>query len=525
MKPFNPTLDFSGAPTVARFWQDDDVFVRTIIGPLGSGKSTGCTGKLMHLATQQDVDPRFGVRRSRHAIIRNTGPQLKTTTMKTWVERWPEEACGQVRYSAPMAQHVKVPPKPGMPGLDAEFLFIALDEPKDVAKLQSLDITSAWVNEGSETPPAIIKMLRGRVGRFPPRDDATGVMARNACVVIDTNAPDEQHYLAQFDSGKERPTNWRFYHQPPAVLECEPKGDRLVSKEPGFPGSFSMAQGFEAAGRWWIVNPMAENLHHLPPNYYHNQISGSDLPWIQRFLQGKYVYVREGKAVVPNFREDTHVRDDLPILKDADVLIGTDIGGGTLSPAMLFAQRTARGGWLIHDELVADDMGVDNFTRQALLKMAERFPGHSLDRVSGWGDPAASGRDEIYEVAVFDHMRTKGIKLQPAPSQDIHMRVGAWVSALDRMIDGVPYVLIARRCVQLRKALAGGWHYKRMPILNEERYHEAPNKNHPDSDIGDAGGYLLLGGGEGRHIRRGDNGQSFSKPAVMKVDFDIFGSD
>jgi len=126
---------------------------------------------------------------------------------------------------------------------------------------------------------------------------------------------------------------------------------------------------------------------------------------------------------------------------------------------------------------------------------------------------------------VFDHMRKKGIPVQPAQSNVPDVRIQAIVHALDKMIDGQPYVLIDRQCVQLRKALAGGWHYKRMNLLNEDRYHETPNKNHPDSDIGDALGYLFLGAGEVQDLRRAGHVTSRTQaPVVMATDFDVFRS-
>ncbi len=517
-RSFNPRIDFTGAPTVGRFITDTEHFIRVLTGPLGSAKSTGCATWLMSNALAQDVDPRTQMRRSRFAIIRSTSPELKTTTIKTWLERWPEDACGPMRYSAPITHLVRVAPRHGRPGLEAEFFFIALDEIKDVAKLRSLDITSAWVNEGSETARQIVQMLRSRVGRFPPRDDELGICARNPSIVIDTNAPDDGHYLVELET--ERPKGWGFYKQPPAVLECDEIDGRLRSKEAGFPGEFALADGIFAAGRWWVVNPNSENIDHLRPGYYHDQLAGATVEWIQRYLQSKNVFVKDGKPVVPNFSQQMHVFDDLPVLKDSAILLGADIGGGTLAPAALFAQRGPRGNWLIHDELVAADMGVDNFTTAIHARMGERFPGRSIGQA--WGDPAGVGKDEIYEVAVFDHMRAKGIPIQPAPSQDIDMRIGAWTHALDRMIDGKPAVMIHRRCRTLIKALAGGWHFKRMQILNEERFHETPNKNHPFSDVGDAGGYMLLGGGEGRHMRRGSEKSNMPAAVVMDTEFDIF---
>jgi hypothetical protein len=123
----------------------------------------------MQIASSQPVEPGTDMRRSRFALIRNTSGELKTTTMKTWQECWPPEKTGPLRESSPMTHVISRPARNGQPGIEAEFMFIPLDKPKDVRHLRSLDLTAAWCNEASELPPAIIQMLRTRVGRFPRR--------------------------------------------------------------------------------------------------------------------------------------------------------------------------------------------------------------------------------------------------------------------------------------------------------------------------------------------------------------------
>ena len=52
-----------------------------------------------------------------------------------------------------------------------EVIFLALDDPKDVRKLLSLELTGAWVNECRELPKAVIDGLTHRVGRYPTQND------------------------------------------------------------------------------------------------------------------------------------------------------------------------------------------------------------------------------------------------------------------------------------------------------------------------------------------------------------------
>ena len=58
-------------------------FFRGIRGPVGSGKSVACCIEIIKTAITQEKSE-DGIRKSRWAVIRNTNPQLKTTTIKTW---------------------------------------------------------------------------------------------------------------------------------------------------------------------------------------------------------------------------------------------------------------------------------------------------------------------------------------------------------------------------------------------------------------------------------------------------------
>jgi hypothetical protein len=72
----------------------------------------------------------------------------------------------------------------------------------------------------------------------------------------------------------------------------------------------------------------------------------------------------------------------------------------------------------------------------------------------------------------------------------------------------------------LKKALSGGYHFRRMQVSGGERYKDTPNKNE-HSHVGDAYMYLVLGGGEYKQLTRGNNPKF--KQTTANMDFDIFG--
>ena len=120
-------LNFSEAPTTWKFLQDDS-FVRGIMGPVGSGKSYACCAEIFLRAVKQEPNA-DNIRKTRFAIIRNSYPELRTTTLKTWQEIFPESQFGTMRWSPPITHHIQLPPRGAAAGIDCEVIFLALDQP------------------------------------------------------------------------------------------------------------------------------------------------------------------------------------------------------------------------------------------------------------------------------------------------------------------------------------------------------------------------------------------------------------
>lgn len=92
-----PVPVYHAEPTLARF-HASDAFFRGVRGPLGSGKSVGCCAEVMSRILRQKAF--MGLRRSRWAIIRNTYGELKTTTIKTWMDWY--GAVTKISYGHPI---------------------------------------------------------------------------------------------------------------------------------------------------------------------------------------------------------------------------------------------------------------------------------------------------------------------------------------------------------------------------------------------------------------------------------------
>lgn len=263
---------------VAKAFLESGAFVRGIRGPFGSGKSTCCAVDIIDRAVTQQ--PHNGKRRSRFAIVRQTYPELKTTTIKTWHEIVPPQM-GHWVETGPPTHHLQ------SDDFDCEVMFLALDSPADVKKLLSMDLTGAWVNEAREVPKAVIDGLTARVGRHP--SEAQGGCSW-AGVTMDTNSPDSDHWWYVL---AEKDTSTEFGRQ---MLESTLKAEEelramgLLAQDQPLYEFFSQPSG---------RSPQAENVENLRPGYYILLMAGKTEDWIKVYVDGEYGFVADGKPVYP----------------------------------------------------------------------------------------------------------------------------------------------------------------------------------------------------------------------------------
>ena len=481
---------------VLKSFMKDSTFFRGIRGPVGSGKSVSCCVEVFRRALEQKKGA-DGLRKSRWAIIRNTNPQLRTTTIKTWLDWFPESDWGRFHWSVPYTHHIK------KGEIDLEVIFLALDRPEDVKKLLSLELTGIWINEAREIPKSIIDACTMRVGRYPSMRDGGPSWSG---VIADTNAPEEDHWWPIMagevpipdhiprEQAKMlvKPDNWNFFTQPCGMLETkDEEGEIQDYKE----------------------NPKAENQKNILANYYSNLIRGKTKSWIDVYVMNRLGHIQDGKPVYPMFASEVHIaKEEIPVAANVPVYVGIDFG---LTPAAVLAQKV-RGRWFVQSEIVAVDMGIVRFAEVLRQELATRFSAAS--EVIIYGDPAGDFRAQTDESTPFHILRGAGLRAFPAPSNSVDLRLESVSSQLTKMVEGKPALLIDRRCPQLIKGFEGGYAYKRMEVSGE-RYADKPDKN-MFSHVHDAAQYLFLGAGEGRALM---NNQKPLRPVVAKRSFDLFG--
>lgn len=464
-------IEYTPSATLEAFHASNK-FVRGIRGPIGSGKSVGCCWEIYTRAMEQAAGP-DGVRRSRWVAVRNTYGELQTTTVRTWLDWFPSDVVGRIVYGAPIEQTCVFTHDDGS-RVELEMWFLALDRPDHVKKLLSLECTGIWLNEARELPRAVLDAATGRVGRFPSKRDGGATWFG---VIMDTNPPDTDHWwytLAEED----RPDEFEFFSQPP--------GD----------------------------SDLAENLQNLPDGYYRRLKAGKTDEWVKVYVRGDYGFVLDGKPVYPEFIDSLHVRE-FEIQRMLPMYGGMDFG---LTPAGVAGQRMPNGQIRIHSELVAENMGVERFGLEWKREMAIRYPGMPFEKITG--DPAGVARNDD-ERTTFDILnKACGVPSEPAFTNAFTMRREAFASPMLRLIDGSPGMLIHPQCKRLRKALAGGYHYKRVLVSGTDRYHDEPDKN-MHSHVAEAAQYMVLGMGGAQTMLRPPGRQPAARQTAGRTDYSV----
>jgi len=417
--------NYSDVPTIRKF-HNCDSFIRALMGPFGSGKSSGCVVEIVARSLAQTPSPLDGIKRSRWAIIRNTFPQLNDTTIRT-VQQWlPPGLFGTY------TQHNHLYKITRFDGTEIELMFRALDRPDHVKNLLSLELTGAWVNEAREVPWAIIEALQGRVGRYPAVRDGG---CKWAGIIMDTNPPDIDSKWYKFFEESNQPEHL-------AKIFKQPSG----------------------------LSDFAENLKNLPQDYYERLAAGKEDEWVKVYVKGEYGFVIDGKPVYGDFYSDqVHCNENIRTNIKLPIIRGWDFG---LTPSCVFTQLLPNGQWIIFDELVSESMGIDRFSDEVIAHCSQEYSDYDFE---DYGDPAGTERAQTDEKTCYEILHSKDIDIQPG-LQTMSIRLESVRKPLRTLTGGKPQFQLHPRCKMLRKGFQGGYQYRRMQT-SAERYTNAPDKN------------------------------------------------
>lgn len=430
------SINYTAPKTVAEFMLSD-AFFRIIMGPVGSGKTTGVIMEILRRSIEQKKGP-DGIRRTRWAILRQTLSQLRMTILADLLSWFREIAEYKVSDQLVTLRFLDV---------QAEIYLIPLEDEDDQKRLLSMQLTGAAINEAIELSVDLVSAIAGRVGRYPSKADGGpswyGIIADTNCPVIGS----EWWKLLEED----RPYDWQLFHQPSGL------------------------------------SPDAENIENLPSDYYIRLAKNPNQAWVQRYVLSEYGEDPSGSAVFrKSFKRSFHTGTDLEPVVGQIILIGQDFGR---APCSLFCQPDHRGRLLVLEEVIAEDIGLETHVNTALKPAIyqERFMGHLFAAV---GDPSGVAKGHMLEENSFDVLKRLGIPAFPAPTNNLEPRLAAVESLLYQQRDGAAALIIDRnKCPTLVRAMNGAYRFGKTKAGVTK---PAPEKLHPWSDVVDDLQYVCL---------------------------------
>jgi len=450
--------------------------VDVIQGPLGSGKTMALCIRIMRHAQEQVPSPIDGVRRTRFAIVRNTMPDLRRSTILTWLRLFPESIYGRFTYGGVMQHRIR------FGDIETVVDFLSLDKDEDVRKLRSTEYTGIAFNELGFIIRDLFVEARSRL-RYPPPEHGGPNPWRG--VIADSNAPDEDHWLGMMTGQVELPIGisadeaaqyhwppaWGFHMQPPALIEkTDERG--LITR--------------------YDINPEAENLKNLPDGYYEElRIGAPSKAWIDSRLMNRVALVVDGQPVWPMFRREYHVaREPLRPIPGHDVIVALDFG--RVYPAALFGQEVNQRLYFQY-EMLGFNEPASVFAPKVKRFLEQNYRGHGFRCV---GDPKGRDKGQQTEQSSYDIFRFNGMPVTAAPVKmnNIDERTEAVAYALNDNPSGVNRLVISPLCRTLIIGMAGRYH-----LVREADGVLRPMKD-KYSNLCDCAQYFCISAGEGRRM-------------------------
>ena len=449
---------YDATPTIATFSKCEK-FGRLLAGPVGSGKTTGIIVEMLRRAIQQHA-AEDGNKYTRFAVVRSTLKQLKDTVLKdcdTWLNA---HGIGEWKVSD-STYYIN------FDRIKSEWIFLPLEDAADQGRLLSMQLTGAWLSEAIEMDIDILGPLSGRIGRYP--SGIKGAATWNG-VMADTNMPAEMTPWHAFM--EHPPSDWAIFHQPSGLSWNAENLDHLLQTDDtrklplGHPDRVTRGR-----------------------EYYNRMIRlhGEDSDWVKRYVKAEYGDDPSGRAVFrETFKASWHIVDDTNVIPGYPIIVGQDFGR---DPWSLICQPDHLGRLLVHEEVAADNIGLEKHCQQNLRGrlLQSKYMGCKIALV---GDPAGVAKSTHSEETSFELLGRLGFPCFPAPTNDLDPRLRAVESFLGRHTNGGPSLLINRAgCPKLIRALAGGYRFEFAKLTGIRR---AIPKKDEFSHVADALQYVCL---------------------------------
>jgi hypothetical protein len=473
-------VSYTPPPTVKEFikhYTPGELFLDWIVGPVGSGKTTGIFFKLIYMAQKQAKSPIDGIRRSRCVIVRSTAPQLADTTIKSFMYWFRDGVAG--KWQTTIKNFTL---KFG--DVECEVMFRPLESADDINRVLSLEVTFAIIDEFVQIPREIVEALSARCGRYPPEIEGGATNwgmwgASNPGMESDWWYPFlEDNTLIPEDD--QQPTNWVYFKQP---------------------------SGFADGSRKY-GGKVAENTENLPgrADYYTNLQKGKTDHWIKQFIEVAWGYSMNGKPVFPEFNPNIHMADR-PIRWNPalPILIGYD--PGNRSGVTLGQYHESVGRITILREIAEEGYATDRLISDKIKPMLKRdFPGCSVLVIP---DPSSVNASQSQTGSSVLTTLKKHFSVDASDKDNsISSRLDPMKYYLSRLTQEGPAIIFDPSCVKLKRAFISGYKFT---VSKSDGVRDIPDKN-LHSNIADSCTYLVryCRKGEIRTGRRIEKGHKFA---------------
>lgn len=444
------------ATRVAADFHADNSYVRLLLGAVGTGKTVCCCIEILRRAMEQEADAQK-IRRTRWAVVRNTYPELKSTTIKTWQNWIVPDLFGSPKWSSPITHFLDFKAPDGTT-VQAEIIFLSLDGNADIGKLMSLELTGIYYNELQFISKYVFDAALTRLNRYPPATYDVPITWTG--IIADTNPPDTEHWIYK-TFVNDHPEGYKYFQYDPAIIRTD---NPIEAKR-------------SISGTYYKNNENADFVRvHKDPGYWLKMVPSYTDEQIKVYLQGDWGVFIDGRPVHPEYSDQFHFSTQpLQYNPNCELGLGWDFG---LTPACAVVQFIPGGQLVVLAELFDDKMCLRDFAEIIVIPWLDKnCNGWRNDYISRH-DPAGQTASQTDGQTCQDILSQCGITSWPAADNNSPTaRRDGLKTFLRRLTGGKPGFLLNNSISRLRKGLIGSFHYQRLRSSTSEHYHDKPAKN------------------------------------------------
>lgn len=343
-------------PSQRKFHESEKPF-KCYMGGFGSGKTKG--------GVWECLDQGLIFPGNRIAIMRDTMPDLRDTTMATFFDECPPELI----YTYRRKENVVILTN------GTEFLFRSFRQYATSArnqfqtKLKGLNLGGFYVDEMNEITKDEFILMMGRLRMQVP--DAKDGRKFKHFGIGTTNPTNEQHWIFSMFAG--------------------PEADKV---------------------RYELVQASSRENPNLPPDYIPNLEKAYPPSWVAMFIDGKFGQMIRGQPMYESFKVGWH--DKNRVLAQSHLPVHRYWDFGWHRPAVVWAQVSSDGHWRIIRELLGYNQHIQSFAPKVLELSNTHFGGYGF---VDYGDPAGkqvNDKSNRSTVKILDE--DFGIKIQSRAS-------------------------------------------------------------------------------------------------------------